>query len=538
METFLELFGSLLVFCYECFDRIVIHGYLIGLSRPANVVYFFRQVLGLRCITPQVLAQPTREYQGQVEAYARRHQIPFEWAKKGVRKEDFVRPFLRRLERENRYGVYYILRSMEQGNTFRSSPSQLPDADPDDRYILKKRSRFTYYYFYLRDERLGPMAVQIASYLPFTATYYLNGHSFIEQELRRDGIDFRKDDNAFLAVSDPQALQAAAHRLSPELIQERLEYWTRLLGPQFSSEQRQAMDLERTYAHSQIEYCRNFIFRRPFPLHKIFERSCDLGLARLLADQLTKIFGQRVTPRSPGHLDSSLRVIQSGHHVLRAACKRAYLKAYEKASTFLRLEVCSNNLLQFGLRKGLARLPEVRSTLAAVTDRFAAFQALSLNVHVDFPLFQRLALPVVVGRTKIPGLKIHDTRLIRLMEILLHQGATLTGWRTAQIHSTLLTAYGLSTTAYTLTQLRYDLRKLKAHGLLERPQRAYAYRLTSKGVRAALLFVLFHQRVCGPLADSLFRRRPHPPSAPPSPLEAAYHRADAAIQNIIQLLAA
>jgi len=29
-----------------------------------------------------------------------------------------------------------------------------------------------------------------------------------------------------------------------------------------------------------------------------------------------------------------------------------------------------------------------------------------LNVHVDFPLFQRLALPIQCGRSKIPGIKI------------------------------------------------------------------------------------------------------------------------------------
>ena len=33
-------------------------------------------------------------------------------------------------------------------------------------------------------------------------------------------------------------------------------------------------------------------------------------------------------------------------------------------------------------------------------------------------------------------------------------------------------------TAYTLTQLRYDLRKMKAHGLVERIGRSYVYRLS------------------------------------------------------------
>jgi hypothetical protein len=48
----------------------------------------------------------------------------------------------------------------------------------------------------------------------------------------------------------------------------------------------------------------------------------------------------------------------------------------------------------------------------AVTDRLADFEADLLHVHVDFPLFQRLALPIPVGRSKIPGIKIQDARMI------------------------------------------------------------------------------------------------------------------------------
>lgn len=58
MELFTKLFGSLLVFIYHCFDRIVIHGYLSGLSRPAQVVYFFRNVAGVPVVDKEVLSKP------------------------------------------------------------------------------------------------------------------------------------------------------------------------------------------------------------------------------------------------------------------------------------------------------------------------------------------------------------------------------------------------------------------------------------------------------------------------------------------------
>ena len=36
-------------------------------------------------------------------------------------------------------------------------------------------------------------------------------------------------------------------------------------------------------------------------------------------------------------------------------------------------------------------------------------RTLCLNVHVDFPLLQRLALPINVGSVRVPGIKIQDT---------------------------------------------------------------------------------------------------------------------------------
>ena len=211
---------------------------------------------------------------------------------------------------------------------------------------------------------------------------------------------------------------------------------------------------------------------------------------------------------------------------------------YEKSSTFLRVEVCVNRMKDLGLKKGLENLECLRHRLVAITDRFAVFEAQSLNVHVDFSLFQRMALPVMAGKTKLAGIKIHDTRMMRLMEVLLHGGTQLNGWRTADIHQTILTAFGLPLSTYTLTQLRYDLRKMKAHGLLERIGRGYRYRLTDKGTKAALMFILFHKRVCGPLANSLFHHRPDEALKPASKVETAYYKADRAIQQVLDLLAA
>jgi hypothetical protein len=273
-------------------------------------------------------------------------------------------------------------------------------------------------------------------------------------------------------------------------------------------------------------------------MHQLFERACELGVFRLTADVITQIFGVRKQRRMRGKLHTMLEKVDHGHHVLRVYCKGLVARMYEKFNTFLRVEICVNRVYDLGLNKALDNLPALRARLITATDRLAGFEAEMLNVHVDFPLFQRLALPITTGHTRIPGIKLHDTRMMRVLEVLLHGGSQLAGWRTADIHRATLAAFGLTTDRYSVTQLRYDLRKLKAHGLLERIDRTYAYRLTDKGIRTGALFILFHKRVCGPLANSLFQHRPDDRSPQPTPIETAYHQADTAVQHLIDLLAA
>lgn len=538
MENFLHLFGTMIAFTYHCFDRVVIRGYLSMLSRPEHIVYFFRDVLGIPCITKEVLARRTVDYQNWVESYARNHGIPIEWAEKDVRKEDRVRPFLRSAKRTRSFGVYFILKSMEQATTFRSVAPKFATDDPDYRILKKTRSRFTHYYFYIFDDVLGAMVLRVGSFLPFQATWYLNGHNFMERECIRQGIGYRMSDNAFVSVSDPSFLQRASGRFTPERIRQRLEYWTFLLGPKFSKKESSRMGLHRYYFISQIEWCSNVIFHRHFPINRLFKRACELALASVTADTISQFFGNRMTRCLHGKLHTTLDRIEQGHHVFRAYCKHAFVKQYEKFRTFLRIETCSNNLSDFHLKKSLERLPEVKKALHAVNDRFAHFQASMFNVHVDFPLFQRLALPITSGATRIPGIKIQDTRIMRLMEVLLHAAGQIRGFSTAALHARILAGYRLSANDYSITQLRYDLRKMKARGLIMRNGHHYTYRLTDKGIKVSLMFVLFHKRVCGPLANSLFHHKPTTAPYSINKLEKAYHKADASIQHIVDLLAA
>jgi hypothetical protein len=197
METFAKLFGSLLALVYQRFDRVVILGHLPLLTRPENIVHFFRDIHQVKTISKEVVRQRTDDCHRWVEAFAKKRRIPLEWAEKGVRKEDYIRPHLRRMERQNQLGVYFILKSMELGPSFRSAVPRFPLDDPCYRILARQRARYTHYYFYIRDEVLGPIALCVGSFLPFSITYYPNGRSFIERELERPAWPSTKTITAF-----------------------------------------------------------------------------------------------------------------------------------------------------------------------------------------------------------------------------------------------------------------------------------------------------------------------------------------------------
>ena len=140
-----KLFGDLLAFVYHCFDRIVIHSFS---SAPCHgpsrwcMLSFRQSRRRSRGQQGDLRASARPTTRNWVEAFARNHHTPIKWAERGVRKEDYVLPWLRRMTNKNAYGVYLIFKSMEQGPSLphqragispprtRISPHPRPPAQP------------------------------------------------------------------------------------------------------------------------------------------------------------------------------------------------------------------------------------------------------------------------------------------------------------------------------------------------------------------------------------------------------------------------
>src|SRR5204862_2671839 len=125
-----------------------------------------------------------------------------------------------------------------------------------------------------------------------------------------------------------------------------------------------------------------------------------------------------------------------------------FVKQYEKGDRLLRTETCVNDPYHLGIGRRLEHLPELRERMLATNARYLDAQAELLASTVDSGALAVLAQPIVVGRRRVPGLKLEDDRVIRLLEGLLHPGTFVADWTTRDVHARLLARHRLTADDY------------------------------------------------------------------------------------------
>ncbi len=287
------------------------------------------------------------------------------------------------------------------------------------------------------------------------------------------------------------------------------------------------------YFIDQVEYCRNFIFKSHSYLNELFKRSCELGLQLISSDNVRQIFASRAREEE---IAKGLTRIEEGYYVFKAWFKRSSVKKYRKFSNFLRYELTCNNLPDLKLKKALEHLPVFEEKATSVLDRYSETEAEMMNCHADVDYFQKHASPVMVGQTKIAGLQVYHERTHRLLETLLHDHRGISEWKSMDVRHKIITDFSVGQEGYSRNQVIYDIRKLRAHGIVEKLPRTNRYRLTSYGVKIALAFTLMRKRFYGPFHYSLFEGQADT-SLGGTKLERLYRRLDSDLNEIQYYLA-
>lgn len=495
MNAFVEHHRESIRFQYSCFDRILLNAIIQVLQQPAIIVSFLDRHRHVPSITRQYFRQVSADYHQWVESLAGKRGIQIIEPPKNVRREELVDPYYSRLHRDS--GIAVILKSRENARVAVSYPSKTGGNR------IEVYPRFVWqYYFYIQDRDLGRMFLRIATYFPFNARMCLNGHEWLALRMKREGISFRKEGNAFLTCSDPSRLQQLSDEFSTEHIVAPAHRWLNQLVPFFADRHRHLGGCSYRLFASQVEYSTNLIFERRAALDQMSERLLDLNRTIGRPDKLTTIFGRRITKRYQGNLKTQIADFHLGSPVIRSEYKWGSIKQYVRDHLLLRTETTTHRTWDLGVNKSVEHLSSLKEVMTGINERYLDIQQDVLETFVDRGQLRKLREATVspAGR-RTPGLKIDDPRLLAVMQALtrfvhLARGNT---FRTRDLHPVTAEALGQTTQTYTLARLRYDLGKLRAKGLIEKIKGTQDYRLTPEGFRISVLFLKLFHKVYGPL---------------------------------------
>jgi len=490
--AFLQKFASLVICVLSCFDRVIFKGYL-PISRMANLEWLVdRELKVLRKDFMRTRAgQLSEQIVQHARAYAARHGRPFEFFKKVGSKDDWAQGKLQ--ESPVSEGLVAVLCTMETCSTvqLREGPGR-----PVFRWAPVPQ-RVVYYYFL--DARLGLIHVRIQSWVPFTVQVYVNGHHFLARQLKRLGIGFLQQDNAFVRLDDPSRAQKQADRFAKLRWPVILESYAKLVNPLLEG----VLEGQSHYwVADQAEYATDILFQSKQALAGLFQRLLEFAWLTFTPKDVLGFLGRRLHACFDGEGLTDVKTHREPGARIKHRMKRNWLKMYDKFGVILRIETVINQPGEFkiyrectrqdGTRywawrpmpKGVGNLHHYQRHAQASNERY-----LAALCHVDDPAPARRDLTnlterKVAGDRSSPGFNPAREEHLRLFAAVLDGDHIAQGFRNKDIRR------ALDPSGDTLPERRRNsaaigrqLKRLHVRGLVAKIPHSRRWKVTETGRR-------------------------------------------------------
>jgi hypothetical protein len=384
-----------------------------------------------------------------------------------------------------------------------------------------------HWYFYGFDADFGPFHIKFCGYFPCTGQIYLNGHEYAKQQCRKEGIAFAALDNAFGTVSDPAAVQRICDGLTDQKIYRFAGKWLARLPQPFTR-----ADEDAGYCWQlpvrQIEFSTTMALDRPVTGRifsgQLIRDNLDIGRP----DKVSIVFGRTIRQRGKFRTPGTFRtqVITTGTcPYLYLSCKKTHDGQYLKEGRALRTETTFNQPRDLGIGKELTNLAAMAKAGYAANRRLLDAECISHDPAAGTAALETLTNPVISTTcTRVPGMRFPDPRVQALLAACCALALRPAGFTSRDLRHLLAPQLGKDPEDMTGGQISYDLRRLRAHQIIERIPHSRSYQVTADGLSTALFFTRLTRRVIIPALAGIAGAGP-PPCSPLRQADRAYKAA-------------
>jgi hypothetical protein len=494
-RTAAEVLSGHVVFEIRSIDRLLLTVRQPRLQYGSGIHGFFCHHRGYRFVSSDLMRPMTEFFAAEIHHYIESRDLDLVHFVKGQRKDDIAREYL--ADHDGGERILFVGRAQERAAVWRTR--QRRDAATGRRYpwLAKDTAMVNHWYFYGFDRNFGPFYIKFCGYFPYTAQIYLNGHEYAKQQCTRAGIAFTALDNAFGAVADTDAVQQVCDDLTAEKIYRFVGKWLARLPHPFTVEDEQA-DYHWELSVQQIEFATTQVLDRPASGRIFFEQlirdNIDIGRP----DKVSVVFDRQIRRRGRAATPGSFRtqVITDGvAPYLYLFYKKTQVKQYLKDGRALRTETTINRTRDFDIGKELTHLPALAQVGFTANRRLLDTERISHDPAVGAAALTALTNPVTTATgTRIPGMRFTDPRVRALLGVCCTLALLPAGFTNRVLRHHLAPLLELPPEAMTSAQISYDLRRLRAHAIIERIPHSRTYQITPTGIAHALFLTHLAQR--------------------------------------------
>jgi len=517
------------VFEVESIDRMYLNVWQPRLAYGGGVQGFFVGHRGYHYASTALMDPMTKAFVADIHGFVAARGLELVAFAKGQRKDDIAQEFLSKFTGEE--GVLFVGRAQEKAGVWRTQRRYSASTGGSYAWLVRSSAFINFFYFYCVDADFGPFFLKFSTYFPYTAKLCINGNEWAKRQAAKSGIGFAPLDNGFASCDDVPALQTICDSLGPTHIDALLRKWLAILPHPFAPEDETA-GYRYELSVLQAEFSLTQMLDRPVSGRIFFEQVLHDNLDIGRPDQVSLVFKRRIIRKgrnaTPGRFRT--RVITDGViPSLHIDYKNTKIKQYHKEGRALRTETTINDTRDFGLSKRLTNLPALRQIGFTANRRLLGVQHISHNPIRGAQAFTKLTTPIITDTgTQIPGLRFGDVRVHALLQALLIHRLLPHGFTNRDLRTLIAPLLGTPTEDITAGKMTYDLRRLRAHGLIHRIPRTRRYQVTDTGLQHALLFTHAHDHLLRTgLAETT---DPDPPS--PSRLRVADRAYQAAFDDL------
>jgi hypothetical protein len=385
------------------------------------------------------------------------------------------------------------------------------------------------FYFYCLDADFGPFFLKFCSYFPYNAKLCINGNEWAKRQAAKAGIGFTALDNGFAAVDDPAGVQVICDRLGPEQIDALLRKWLARLPHPFSPADR-AAGYRYDISILQAEFSLTQMLDQPVSGRVFFEHVIRDNLDIGRPDQVALIFDRKLIRRGPRATPGRFRtrVITDGvTPSLYVDYKHTRIKQYHKEGRALRTETTINDTTDFRIGKRLTNLPALREIGSTANRRLLRVQSISHDPITGADALHAITAPITTATgARIPGLRLGEQRSHALLAALPLFQLQPNGFANKDLRMLTAQLRAVPAERVTAGQMTYDLRRLRARGLIARIPRTHRYTITDHGLHTAMFLSAVHDRF---LPTGLAHLADHATSPP---LRTASHAYQTALETL------